>query len=179
MTTYNITHSEDIDGMLSYGILKTKYPDVIVIPTAHSSIEQDVDLSIFKKGDVIFITDFCLDIESMRYLSELCKVVWIDHHISAITKMEEAKIDLYSKMTDISVSACGLVWKFCYPTMPMPLGVEYCTKYDAWTHNGNKMKLKLIFYFISLHLYIKTEQEYQKQNLASKPLKKVKQHYNI
>ena len=137
MTIYNITHKEDIDGMLSYGILKTKYPNIAVIPVAHSTIDKDIDLNRFKKGDIVFITDFCLSNEDMKYLTNTCKVIWIDHHISTIKRMEEANIKFYAKKTDIKILACGLAWQFCYPLIPMPVGVEYCTRYDAWTHNWN------------------------------------------
>ena len=91
------------------------------------------------EGCDIYIVDFSYPGE---IVSELChlanSVTIIDHHASAIKKLNEAFPDLESipdnltMILDTSRSGCGLTWEFFNPFYIAPKLVEYVQDRDLW-----------------------------------------------
>ena len=67
-------------------------------------------------------------------LNETSRVVWIDHHITAI---QDSETFGYSRMPGLRVNgiaACELVWKYFWGDAPSPLAVQLVGSYDVWNH---------------------------------------------
>ena len=75
-----IYHSRDLDGWMSGAIVKLLYPDVESIGWDYGQPLPDIDT----ESQVIMV-DVCFPKEAMIEISQANGLIWIDHHISAIT----------------------------------------------------------------------------------------------
>jgi len=76
--------------------------------------QPEPDLS---EADSVIICDVSFKPEYMKMLHDRLgdKLIWIDHHISAIKDMSEAGLDSMSGVRDTKMSACELTWTYFYP----------------------------------------------------------------
>lgn len=130
-----IYHNRDLDGFCSGAITKKHLieqgeRDIEMVGWNYgdeSPIKEDV------KSCNYYIVDLSLESRDMVDLFyNANKVVWIDHHKSAI---ELSKKEGYSDMTGvrwIGDSAAKLAWDYFYPDFRMPLSVYYVDRYDVW-----------------------------------------------
>jgi hypothetical protein len=85
-------------------------------------------------GDEVWLVDFSFRPDDMRELVERAKgrVVWIDHHYTAIAALDEFK-DLPGVRKD-GVAASLLVWNFVYPDREseIPWAVRFIADRDVW-----------------------------------------------
>lgn len=136
MISICVYHGIDLDGWCSAAIVKEKYPDCKMIPYNYG---DNLELP---EGDVIFV-DVSLEMDKFKkLLREGRKIVWIDHHISAIANFDsELRYDVQgNKNFQFSLNpkkaACELTWEFINPGKPMPKGVYYLGRYDCFGHKG-------------------------------------------
>lgn len=117
------THSADYDGVFCGEIVRRFFDGKVkIIPInfadkAAKTVTKDWD---FTDCDVI-ICDFCFDDATMIEIAEVAhSVTWIDHHISAIERMQ--KLECIKKIHGI--------WN-----------VKHSAAYNAWCWFYNNMKL--------------------------------------
>ena len=67
--------------------------------------------------EVFFVVDFCFERNDMQWLSDVGKLIWIDHHKSAIEKLK----GFYALgKREVGKAGCELTWEFFFPEEPMP-----------------------------------------------------------
>jgi uncharacterized protein len=103
------------------------------------------------KDDVVFMLDYGLQpFDLMLKLKESCfKLIWIDHHISAITNYKKLGVTLMG-IRDSSYAACMLTWKNFYPVNEAPLAIKYIEDRDIWKW---KYEDDTRFFYAGLELY--------------------------
>lgn len=174
-----IYHSADYDGILSNEVcrhwLKLQHPEAQIhsygwnygdpVPVPHGASEGVDDFAAY---DIIYIVD--LSVDALMSRTELRdKIVWIDHHKSAIDKWVQRgdkKYGFQFKGYRIDgVAACRLCWQwflvpqinrtegdgfsFSYPTkqdfidrqVEEPTLIRLAGEYDIWDHRDPRAAL--------------------------------------
>jgi oligoribonuclease NrnB/cAMP/cGMP phosphodiesterase (DHH superfamily) len=124
-------HESDLDGKCSGAIVKKKYPkcDMIGIQYGYSFPWHTID-----KDDTVVLVDFCLQpFEHMIRLNEMCNLIWIDHHESAVKDMHRYRFvpSGGGVVRDDKRAACELAWEFFYPDKQIPYPVLLISAYDT------------------------------------------------
>ena len=93
-------------------------------------------------GAEITLIDFSIQPyeDFMALLERASKVVWIDHHKSAIDEClsRPMPVELDRKLTrvlDVRKAGCELAWEYFRPNERMPLAVRLLGRYDVWDHS--------------------------------------------
>jgi len=79
-------------------------------------------------GETVFIVDFSFSREILKKVADLCELVVLDHHKTA---MEELA-DLPFAHFDMNKSGAVLAWEYFHPNEPLPLLLAYVQDYDLW-----------------------------------------------
>lgn len=86
-----LTHN-DLDGYAA-GYVVLKHFGEENCDIQHYNYDRDVDMSNFKEGDTIVITDYSLSNDEYRKILDIVgddgHLIWCDHHISAINRYNE------------------------------------------------------------------------------------------
>lgn len=123
-------HSADLDGHCSGAIIKRRYPECEMIGIDYGQL---FPWDTIEKGETVFMVDFSLQpFEDMLRLNKLCKLIWIDHHKSAIDEAHEVGFFAYEQVLEVGKAACELTWEYCYPGGGLPLAVRLLGRYDVW-----------------------------------------------
>ena len=121
MKTACIYHSIDLDGWMSAAIVKKWY---MFGNNTTNGVENtdNIDFIGYNYGqpvpnldlyDIVIMCDISFPVEEMIKLSN--KLIWIDHHISAILNNPETTHLKYEGIRDTKFSACELTWKYFFP----------------------------------------------------------------
>lgn len=128
-------HASDLDGAASGGIVgywaeKMGY-NITYKPYNYGYLIKPTD---FKGYDLVFAVDISFhetDPWVYNYLGD--RLVWIDHHKSAIEYSEKHPEIINSEtVLKIGKGACELVWETLFPDNPCPKLVQYLSSYDVW-----------------------------------------------
>ena len=127
---YCITHT-DMDGFASGSVVRyAMHPRYVRIWMTNYG--REFDTSQIENGALVYITDFCLPIEQMQDLFRRCKLIWIDHHKSAIESAALAEFTPPGKYEIGTKSGCKLAWEYLFPDKPVPKCIELVSDYDTW-----------------------------------------------
>ncbi len=123
-------HKADFDGVCSAVLIKEAYPECTLIPIDYS---DEKPLYLIDKEDTVFMVDFAFEpFEYMIKLRDSCaRLIWIDHHKTAIEKAEEVRFKV-DGLLDMKSSGCENTWKYLYQDKPMPDFVHYLGRYDVF-----------------------------------------------
>lgn len=121
-----VYYDEDPDGWMSAAILFYHFPNIDLIKVPKSG----EDISLVSGYDEVYVVDHSLWSEDnlKKIQSNNNKLIWIDHHESAIEHFDSS----IPGLRDINFSACELVWKYLYPEVPMPKAVFLVGDRDLW-----------------------------------------------
>ena len=122
-----VFYHNDMDGIVSARIILNHLRTQNIPFNNEDFIEMDYNkefpLGIIEKGEQVFIVDYSISPEQMYdLLIQTCRVVWIDHHKSAIEKykdfvtpMEESKPgwEIPGLRAD-GIAGCVLTWWYIY-----------------------------------------------------------------
>ena len=129
-------HSADLDGHCSGAIVKLINPDFNLIGIDYG---QSFPWDSIQKNEIVYMIDFSLPIDQMIKLNKMCKLYWIDHHISKIKEAKEHNFTASGvQILNTNQAACELTWKYLFPRLPIPLGVYLLGRYDVWDHSNPK-----------------------------------------
>ena len=126
-------HRSDLDGICSGAIVRMKYPGCTMVGYEYG---DEFKFEQLNPKELHVLVDISLPSDTMnRFLQDGIKVIWIDHHYSAIRKSEE---DGYAKMRGlrmVGVGACVLTWQYFF-SAPPPKSVQMLGEYDVWNHKN-------------------------------------------
>lgn len=88
----------------------------------------------FTPGDRVVMLDWSAPAIIMKKLQEeSSEFIWIDHHGTAIDKVEETYPDLGIKgIRWVGTAGCELAWEYFYPNQKMPEVVRLLGRYDVY-----------------------------------------------
>jgi len=126
----------DLDGHCAGAIVKYKYPHCTMVGMDYG---DDFPWNKIDGETEVIMVDFSLQpFALMMQLDELCgRLVWIDHHESAISEAERwAKehdwIPIAGYRTN-KLAACELAWSWFFPDEEtMPRAIKLLGRYDVW-----------------------------------------------
>ena len=135
-------HSSDLDGHCSGAIVKYKFPEAQMHSINYG--QQFAWDKVNTKEDVIIMVDFSLQpfVEMAKLHTEFDdRLIWIDHHISAIEESKSWKDGDNKSLNDkinglrmVGLAGCELTWKHFFPEIEMPNAVRLLGRYDVWDH---------------------------------------------
>ena len=145
-------HASDFDGKCSGALVHMAHPECELIGVDYTDTLRDVEAHRpLKKGETVFVVDFCFSESEMMRLYEDFNLIWIDHHRTSIEKMERfmKAHGLYSgdihgprclEFDGISASdkrsGCDLTWEYLHEGEKAPYFVRLLGRYDVWDHSN-------------------------------------------
>ena len=139
-------HSADLDGHCSGAIIKRKYPECEMIGINYG---QEFPWQTIEEGEIVFMVDFSLQpFCDMDRLNSMCKLIWIDHHKTAIDAAHKAGFLAYEQSLMVAKAGCELTWEHLYPGIEMPSAILFLGRYDVWDLTENVLEFQ---YGMRLH----------------------------
>ena len=134
MATHIFYHSAALDGhcsgAIAYDALRKSEGEVNAFAINYG---QEFPFHLINKEDTVYMLDFSLQpYEDMKKLNNMCRLIWIDHHKSAIEEAEKDKGTLFLGSREVGKAGCELTWEYFHSTTPMPKGVYFLGRYDVW-----------------------------------------------
>lgn len=140
MKTLVIYHSSDFDGVMSCLICR-KY----LLNLSQHNLKIDIDLFGWNYGDIIpdintmttkydqiYTVDISFPKDIMIELAKSGKLVWIDHHITAIQDSEQFGYSSCTGLRRVGTAACELTWEYLFPGFDCPQVVQYLGAWDVF-----------------------------------------------
>lgn len=130
-------HKSDLDGHCSGALIKLIYPECEMIGVDYNSSFHEYAI---KENETIYIVDFSFSPDAMHTLNNIADLIWIDHHKSAMEKVDPN----IPGLREIGKAGCELTWEYLYGRREIPRWVSYLGRYDVWDHSD---KLTLPFQY--------------------------------
>jgi oligoribonuclease NrnB/cAMP/cGMP phosphodiesterase (DHH superfamily) len=125
-------HSADLDGHCSGAIVKYLHPECELFSINYG---QDFPWDKIVLDEVVFMVDFTLQpFAQMERLVQVCQLVWIEHHKTAIKEAFDAGF-ASDGLQEIGVGACLLTWRYL-SRQPIPNAVRLLAEYAVWNHTN-------------------------------------------
>lgn len=141
--TVCIYHSIDLDGWMSAAIVALSYNNSLLsnIPVDFIGYNHGDPIPDLVQYNKVIMVDISFDIQTMHTLNASKEFIWIDHHISALRKLEDILID---GKQDTMFAACELAWMYFFPDKVMPEIVRLLGRYDCFGHKGTDEEQKVL-----------------------------------
>lgn len=129
-----IYHNKDLDGFASGAIVNYFYDNKV---RAHGyDYEGVIPYNFSYKAfteDTLYIVDCSFSKELTKLLCDnFAKVIWIDHHKSAIEELKDFTHPNFWNKSKVGVAACELVWDYFFPNVATPEPITLLGIYDSW-----------------------------------------------
>jgi len=134
-------HSADLDGICSAAIVNLYHPECELFPINYGNTFYWDSI---KQGETVYMVDFSLQpFGDMLRLNDMCDLIWIDHHKSAIEEREASGIS-FKGVQQSGMGACALVNDYFARkasensdiTISRP--VMLLAAYDVWDHKDSR-----------------------------------------
>jgi oligoribonuclease NrnB/cAMP/cGMP phosphodiesterase (DHH superfamily) len=133
--TYCIYHNKDLDGFASGAIVNMAYqhPEVRLIGYDYEKVIPFNFAANAFKEETLYIVDCSFSLEQTEILcNNFAKVVWIDHHKSAIEELKDFTHPNFKNHSKVGMAACELVWEYFNPSIETPEIITLLGIYDSW-----------------------------------------------
>lgn len=138
MKTDCIYHRDDFDGICSGAIVKKFIPETILVGKTYG---DPIDIMDYY-GSTVYMVDFSLEpFSQMVELNKICKLIWIDHHISAIKEYIDYPSLSIDGAREVGSAGCELTWKYFNRVASIPSGVRLLGRYDVYDLENNPKAL--------------------------------------
>jgi oligoribonuclease NrnB/cAMP/cGMP phosphodiesterase (DHH superfamily) len=94
-------------------------------------IGDAIPWELVEANEQVVLVDYSLALEGMLRLGAGRKLVWIDHHVSALATLSEPLADVPG-VRSTEAAACVLTWRAFFPGRPVPLAVTLIGDRDTW-----------------------------------------------
>ncbi len=126
-------HSADLDGKCSAAIVKMAHPECVLYRINYG---QPFPWQLVKEHANVWMVDYGLQpFSDMEKLNEMCHLVWIDHHKTAIADMEKSSQE-FEGIQEEGSGACQWVWRYLHPKIHTPAAIQLLAQYDVWNHDN-------------------------------------------
>ena len=136
-------HGADFDGKCSGYLVKEAYEELGFHVTLEPiDYNYPTPWKLIEGKDVVVICDFSVSPEDILGIASMCgKLIWIDHHISAIKTWElflqnqVADINMLTNITTVLVdgqAGCELTYDYFNPGKQRPYAIHLLGRYDVW-----------------------------------------------
>lgn len=136
-----IYHGADLDGIASAAVVVQKRTEDGESFSLHPADYGKLpDLTRFDRKDTVYVLDFSFPPKEMAGLArKVGRLIWIDHHASAIREVEESEHSaMLGKLPGIreeGTAGCVLTWNYCHPDVEVPHVLWLLGEYDVWRHD--------------------------------------------
>ena len=130
-----IYHRVDFDGLFSGSVARKYYSEVEGIEPQFLGWNYGDNLpgaDYLLSFDKVVMVDISFPPEVMKVLGDSGKLVWIDHHDTAITNSINYGYSEVPGLRTNGIAACELCWQFFYPGVVCPKIIQYIGAYDVW-----------------------------------------------
>jgi nanoRNase/pAp phosphatase (c-di-AMP/oligoRNAs hydrolase) len=124
-------HKIDLDGKCSGAIVKHDFSAAKCIPFEYSDAFPWDQI---EEGEDVFLVDVSLKPPDMDRLNQMCKLVWIDHHKTAI----EATDSKIKGLRKVGKAGCELTWEYLHQE-DMPYAIILLGRYDVWDKSDKEL----------------------------------------
>lgn len=134
-------YHRDLDGECSAAIVnkKLKGEGIAFIDIDY---REDPPKDLLRESDRVIIVDFSIDPDLCIALMDAgTKVVWIDHHQSAIDKYMDFPFTIKGIRTEDD-AACVLTWRYFFPDEEPPISVKLIGDRDTWMWEWGELTKK-------------------------------------
>jgi oligoribonuclease NrnB/cAMP/cGMP phosphodiesterase (DHH superfamily) len=133
-------HKADLDGRCSGAIVKHFFPNCTLVGVDYNN---PLDRTLIRDSRRVWVVDFSFTRKEMVFLSNNYDLIWIDHHASALRKMDGVPrngTQIVGDTPEHSVSACEQTWAYIAgPADPYPKAVQLLGRYDVWDHRDEEV----------------------------------------
>lgn len=127
----------DLDGHLSGAIIEKhlRRKDPLMVPINYG---DNFPWHLIDEETEVWMADFSLQpwVEMAKLQNSCKKLVWIDHHKTAIQAhdewVEETDGEPIDGVREDGKAACWLCWDYCNPGTALPRAVFLAAKFDVW-----------------------------------------------
>lgn len=131
MTDTICLHHNDADGRASGAIVRYALArNVELYETDYDGREIPWDL--IAKTNRVIVVDFSFPLEDMQKMAMGREFIWIDHHKSALTGLNETSRG-WPGLRDITKAACVLTWNYFFPERKIPRAIILIGDRDIWS----------------------------------------------
>jgi oligoribonuclease NrnB/cAMP/cGMP phosphodiesterase (DHH superfamily) len=138
-----VYHHDDLDGQCSAAQVrkameKTSNPiQCIAVQYSGTTWKKEE----IEEADEVYVLDFAFpDMETVAEIAGK-KLIWIDHHKSAMEEHRELWDSNIPGKRDITKAASQLTWEYLKDDQPLPTAVEYVSKRDIWQFGDKKEEI--------------------------------------
>ncbi|MBN2554555.1 MAG: hypothetical protein JXA97_01330 [Anaerolineales bacterium] len=121
-------YHNDPDGQCAAAIVRRKFGKDVDLEAMDYGIE--IPWEKIRASSVVFIVDFSLPLVEMLRIQENARLIWIDHHKTALEALRSLDVP---GLRALDRAGCVLTWQTLYPDLPLPRAVRYIGERDIWT----------------------------------------------
>lgn len=141
-------HGADLDGECSGAIVKKAYAEAECIPVDYG---DEVPWGELCPNEKVFVVDFSWDAEVMLRLHRVSRLVWIDHHITAINACVGLRL---GGLQEVGRAACELTWEYLFGHLrKAPLAVWLLGRYDVWDESNPRWRSEILPFQLGMRLH--------------------------
>lgn len=137
-------HHDDLDGQCSAAQVKEEMEGNASNPIRCIAVQYSGIT--WKKEEIeeaaeVYVLDFTFP--DMETLAEIAgqKLIWIDHHKTAMEEHKELWDSNILGKRDITKAASQLTWEYLKSEQPLPTAVEYISRRDIWQFGDKKEEI--------------------------------------
>ena len=128
-------YHNDPDGQCAAAIVRRKFGKDVDLEAMDYGVE--IPWEKVRASSVVFIVDFSLPLVDMLRIQENARLIWIDHHKTALEALKSLDAP---GLRALDRAGCVLTWQTLYPDLPVPRAVRYIGERDIWTFEHEETK---------------------------------------
>lgn len=139
-----IYHHDDLDGQCSAAQVREAMEKITSNPIQCIAVQYSGTTwkkEEIEEADEVYVLDFTFpDMETVAKIAGQ-KLIWIDHHKTAMEEYRELWNSNILGKRDITKAASQLTWEYLKSDQPLPTAVEYISKRDIWQFGNKKEEI--------------------------------------
>lgn len=137
-------HHDDLDGQCSAAQVKDAKEKITTKPIQCIAVQYNGitwKKEEIEEADEVYVLDFTFT--DMETLAEITgqKLIWIDHHKTAMEEHKELWNSKIFGKRDTTKAASQLTWEYLRNGQPLPIAVEYIARRDIWQFGNRKEEI--------------------------------------
>jgi oligoribonuclease NrnB/cAMP/cGMP phosphodiesterase (DHH superfamily) len=122
-------YHDDPDGCCAAAVVRRALGEEVGLHALE--IGDEIPWSSVESSEQVVLVDYSLPLKEMQRLAAGRRLVWIDHHKSALAELAEPLADIPGERS-VDEAACLLAWRTFFPSLPAPMAVTLIADRDTW-----------------------------------------------